>query len=358
MARRGGAGGIAVGARDLLEPRPFPAARASVGGSLEVSTNEALTVFDLVPPADVAPWMLRALKAVALADDDFDPRERRFLEVNRQLFGLAGDADHDAATIAAAEPEEVAAAIPDPALRRDLMQRLVVMSALDEAIHPGELELLRRFAAALAVDEPAIAAMQRFARGRIRLLALDLGRRSFVSTKIRDLVRDEGLGGAWKVAKSVLGVGDRALAERYKTLAVYPAGSLGRAFHEHCMRSGFKLPGERGAAPEVLVFHDLGHVLAGYGTDPAGEVEMGGFEAGYMGEDGFSVTLLVLLLFHLGADVAPGTSPSRGAFDVDRFAAAYRRGRSMTVDLRAWDPWPFMDQPVAKVADYLSIPPR
>lgn len=311
-------------------------------------------MFDLVPPADAAPWMLRALKAVALADGDFDPRERRFLEVNRQLFGL----DDDLGSIEPVEPEAVAEAIVDPAVRRDLMQRLVVMSALDEEIHPGELALLRRFAAALRVDEPAIAAMQRFAHGRIRLLAVDLGRRSLVSQRIGDVLRDEGFAGLWKVAKTMLGVGDRALAERWRTLAVYPRESLGRAFHEHCMRSGFKLPGEKGAAPEMLAFHDLGHVLAGYGTDPEGEVEMGGFEAGYMGEDGFSVTLWVLLLFHLGADVAPGEIPTRGAFDVDRFAAAYLRGRAMTVDLRAWDPWPFMDQPVAKVAEFLAIPPR
>lgn len=310
-------------------------------------------MFDLVPPPEVAPWMLRALKSLALADGTFDPRERRFLEVNRQLFGIT----EDLASIAAATPEEVAAAIVDDGLRRDLLKRLVVMSALDEQIHPGELALLRRYAIAFSVDEPAIDAMQRYASGRIRLLAIDLGRRAHRAARIKAVWADDGVAGLWKIAKSVLGVGDRALADRYAALAAYPRESLGRAFHEHCLRNGFKLPGEKGAPPEMLVFHDLGHVLTGYSTEPEGEVEMGGFEAGYMGEEGFAVTLLVLLLFHLGADVAPGTSPTRGAFDVDRFAAAYRRGRALTVDLRSWDPWPFMDQPVGKVAEFLQIAP-
>ncbi|MEZ4451345.1 MAG: hypothetical protein R3B09_17835 [Nannocystaceae bacterium] len=281
-------------------------------------------MFDLVPPADAAPWMLRALKSLALADGDFDPRERRFLEVNRQLFGI----EDDLGSIAAAGPEEVAAAIVDPALRRDLMKRLVVMSALDEAIHPGELAMLRRYAAAFEVEEPAIDAMQRYASGRIRLLAIDLGRRSFLATRIKAVWSDEGFVGMWKIAKSVLGVGDRTLADRYAALAGYPRESLGRAFHEHCTRNGFKLPGEKGAPPEMLVFHDLGHVLTGYTTEPEGEVEMGGFEAGYMGEDGFSVTLLVLLLFHLGADIsrarARPAAPSTSIASPPPIAAAGR----------------------------------
>ncbi|MCB9568025.1 MAG: hypothetical protein H6710_12585 [Myxococcales bacterium] len=304
-------------------------------------------MFEAKLPDDIGAAMLRALKALALADGDFDPRERRFLEVNHRLLGAAGEADE----IVPATPAEVAAIVVAPEQRRDLMQRLVVMSALDEVIHPDELRLLRAFAAAMEVDEPAIDAMQRLAEGRLRMAAVDVGRRTRPPR-----APGEGIGGLWKRAKNLLGVADARMAERYHNLANYPRESLGRRFYEHCMGNGYRLPGEKGGTPEAMVFHDLGHVLAGYETDPAGEVEMGGFEAGYMGDDGFSVTLLVLLLFHLGAEVSPGASSARGAFDPERYLKAFRRGQAMKVDLRRWDPWPFMDQELDKVRGYLEIP--
>lgn len=310
-------------------------------------------MFDERPPPNEAALILRALKTMALADDAFDPRERHFLEINQRLFDL--DLDLDA--LPPIDVDDLAAGITAPELRATLVQRLVVMAMLDEIVHPGELALLRRIASALAVDEPAIETMQRLVEGRLRVLAFDLGRRTFGPATLRRAWSEDGIAGMWRLARSALRLPDEALHERYQHLGSYPQGSLGRLFYEHCSRNEFKLPGDRGGPPPHLVFHDLGHVLAGYDTDPLGEVQMGGFEAGYMREDSFSNTLLVLFLFHLGINVAPGEQPpARGLFDLDRFIAAYRRGRAMRVDLRAWDPWPFMDQPLPKVRDYLEIP--
>jgi hypothetical protein len=33
----------------------------------------------------------------------------------------------------------------------------------------------------------------------------------------------------------------------------------------------------------------------------------------------------------------------------------YRLGRKLSVDLRGWDPWPYMDQPLAKVRAELGV---
>ncbi|MCA9661513.1 MAG: hypothetical protein KC486_24450 [Myxococcales bacterium] len=315
-------------------------------------------MFDARPAVEIGEAMVRGLMGLAVSDDDLDPRERRFLEINHELLEIPVPLDD----LKPATPAEVAAIVTSPEHRRDLMQRLVVMTALDEVIHPEELRLLRLYAAAMDVDEPAVDAMQRLVEGRKRLVALDVARGG---GRVRQAISewqgrgDEGrrLGGVWKLARTLLGGADKRLAERYRRLAEFPQGSLGRAFYEHCMANGYGLPGERGGTPERLIFHDLGHILADYPTDTFGEVQMGGFESGYMGEDGFSATLLVLLSFHLGVDSDAGGTTTHGAFNLDRYMRAFQRGKAMKLDLRAWDPWPFMDRPIAQVRAFLEIPP-
>ena len=41
--------------------------------------------------------------------------------------------------------------------------------------------------------------------------------------------------------------------------------------YDHFRENDFKFPGELGGMP--LPFHDIGHVLAGYGTDPQSEIQ-------------------------------------------------------------------------------------
>jgi hypothetical protein len=45
------------------------------------------------------------------------------------------------------------------------------------------------------------------------------------------------------------------------SLADYPDGSLGRAFHTFYAERQLLFPGEKGGAPESIVAHDLTHVL-------------------------------------------------------------------------------------------------
>ena len=72
---------------------------------------------------------------------------------------------------------------------------------------------------------------------------------------------------------------DVALAVRYQALEHYPAGSLGRTYWEYCRTNGFALPGEKGGAPEQILFHDCAHLLSGYGTAPEEEVQVACFSA-------------------------------------------------------------------------------
>lgn len=157
------------------------------------------------------------------------------------------------------------------------------------------------------------------------------------------------------LARAAVGVEDTQTLTRWASLEGLPGGSLGLALHRHMRANGFPLPGEPKGAPEAVMFHDLGHVLTGYGTDAPGEVRMGGFEAGYFGEDGFGVVTLALYIFHLGAPL-PGTRPATGQFDLAAFHEAWDLGRRLRVDLRGFDWWEHRARPLAEVRVELGLP--
>lgn len=308
-----------------------------------------------VKPLDLttaqAPFALSALRAVALADGRIADAERELLSVHADLLGYEGDLD----ALPELDLDALSAALPDPAHRAALVQRLVLMAMLDGEIAPAEIARTREIADRLGVIQPAIAQMQHFLAGRMKLLSFDLMRRSFVATKVGRVWREEGLRGLAKIAKQSRGKPDPELAARYTALGELPEGTLGKELFRHFRRNGLPLPGEEKSAPEALLFHDVGHVLAGYDTDPEGEVQMAGFEAAYMREDGFSVTLLALYLFHLGADLGLDAKPSKARFALQPFRAAFARGAALAVDLREWDPWPHVSTPVDVLRQELGV---
>src|SRR5205085_120443 len=82
------------------------------------------------------------------------------------------------------------------------------------------------------------------------------------------------------------GIGeDKALTAKYEALKDYPRESFGHAVYAHYREHGFALPGEAHGIPERMMFHDFGHVLSGYGVDPAGEIQQAAFQAGFVRND-------------------------------------------------------------------------
>jgi hypothetical protein len=160
------------------------------------------------------------------------------------------------------------------------------------------------------------------------------------------------------MALSVSGLGGRnqPLAARYRALEGCAAGTLGRAFYDHFIDNGFKFAGEPGGIP--MIFHDLGHVLAGYGTDPQSEIQQAAFQAGFARRDGFSFLLFGILQFHLGMRVTPVAKGYRGLFDVPLVMTALARGAACKVDLsEGYDLFANQDRPLEEVRAELGIPP-
>lgn len=79
----------------------------------------------------------------------------------------------------------------------------------------------------------------------------------------------------------------------------------------------------------------LGHVLAGYGTDPQGEIQQAAFQAGFVRDNGFMFLLFGILQFHVGMRITPIAKSYEGLFDVPRVLEALRRGAACKVEVRA-----------------------
>lgn len=303
--------------------------------------------------SEQAPLALRALKTVALASGGLDPSERELLALACRV--LAVDLDLDA--LPEITPDELADAIDAPELRAALVQHMVLMAMIDGDIDLDEIATVEAFARALHVSEPALRTMKLYVGNHHTIMAIDLARRSFAPEKLKAIWHEQGAGGLWKIIRAALGGTNAAMAARFRALGELPEGTFGRALFEFYRGNGFACPGEKYGAPDNMLFHDIGHVLAGYPTDPAGETQTAGFQTGYLGEAGFFMTQFIMLQFHLGANIRPGVEATRGAFDIESYHRAYLRGRALTVNLLYWDPWPHMHRPLDEVRAELGVLP-
>ena len=308
-----------------------------------------------MPGLEQAYWGLRAMKTVAMADGALDASERHMLESIQQIFGTT----HDLARLDPITPTELARAFPDQQLRRQLVQGLVIMTLIDGKAGPKETALVEQFAQALEVDLPEVKNLRHVLKGEILQLRLDLVRRFWLRQKVTEVWNKEGLRGLYKFVRGMMGrYENKELAARYRALEHYPPGSLGRSYWEYCHKNGFALPGEKGGAPEQILFHDCAHLLSGYGTAPEEEVQVACFSAGFQRREPWMFVFFVLLQFHVGIRMTPITQARTGMFDPLKAMIAVRRGASMNVDLNdGWNYWPVMGEQVEELRRQYNILP-
>jgi len=270
--------------------------------------------------------VLRALRAVAAARGAFSQHEADLIEAVGSLHGLTVNA-HELTPIA---PAEVASVVSDAHRRKRLVQLAIVTTLVEGAPGPQAEGAVAELAHALHVDDIGVRTIHDLAGGHALLARIDMMRR------MRGFVmrRAETVPNLFKTALPVLlGLEDRELAAKYQALAKCAPGTLGRALFQHYREHDFHFPGELGGIPEWVVFHDVGHVLAGYGVDPQGEIQQAAFQAGFIKQDGFMFLLFGILQFHVGMRLTPLAQAEHGFFDVKRVIAAAARGAACTADL-------------------------
>ena len=272
---------------------------------------------------------------------------------------LAGalDVSVDASRLVPIAPDELATSLTDDTARRALVQQLVVLTTLDGEIDGQEVATVEAFASALDVEERGVRTIRQIAEGRPRRAAFGLARRSFMPALIARLWREHGLRGIWRLVRGAV-LGDARQAARFAALALLPPETLGRRLHDHFVGNAFRYPGQPKGVPELMLFHDLGHVLGGYGTTPDQELLVAGFQAGYMHGDGLAMYLMIAMLFQLAIEPVArlrGVEPRKGQLDVVAFMQAVERGRAMQASLVGWDPWPHVARPLAEVRAELGL---
>ena len=305
------------------------------------------------PPRPQALPAIRAMKTVAEADGALDPQERRMIELALDAYTFTETVD----ALAAITPEALASTLTDRPARRELIQRLVMLVTLDGEVSDDELRLVEAYAAALDVDEPCVRALRHLVEGRLRRMMLGLLRRSFFPDLLRTVWRQQGALGFVRLGLAMLGL-DRGLATRFQALGELPADTLGNALYHQYVDNGFTQPGRAGGPPSPMLFHDLGHVIAGVGTQAEEEMLVCAFQCGYMGERGLVMYVIIAMLFQLGVEPIAklrGVEPHKRLVDVDRFQAAYETGQRLDRSLIGWDPWPHMHRPVAEVRAELGL---
>jgi hypothetical protein len=306
------------------------------------------------------PVVLGALRKVALAstiplapgergEHGFTEAEAALIEGLARLHGVDLIADE----LQAVSFDELAREVADPHRRKRVIQIAIAMALVEGPPTRATEGVVRRLAEALGLDEQGLDVLYKMTHHRSLLARFDMIRRTG-----RIMRNIQGFPGILGLALPILGLGggDPELAASYRALGACGTGTLGRAFHDHFVNNHFKFPGEPGGVP--LIFHDLGHVLAGYGTDPQGEIQQAAFQAGFVRHDGFSFLLFGILQFHIGMRITPIAKGYRGLFDVSRVLTALHRGACCKVDLtEGYDLLAARDRPLEEVRAELGIPP-
>ena len=266
-------------------------------------------------------------------------------------------------------PDELAAVLANRSL--DYRQRIVHHMVLGELVlRPIPVAVAHRvatYADTLGVKDNFVRVARRYAQGAYGLAWMDLQRNGFVDhlQEADDAEPNTRTPDPFEPAQI-----DPELAERWYAFAELPHETLGRCVWDMYDERGFGIPGTPGGAPVYLAQHDFVHVIADYGTNLKGELEVFGF-IGRADPDpkGFAWLATLIGLFETGY------ISSAGFFDRDvrernvrapgmhqRLADAIRRGKVVCdaygVDLFDVDYYELAHRPVAEVRDLLRVPPK
>jgi hypothetical protein len=226
-----------------------------------------------------------------------------------------------------------------------------------------------KYAQALGVDDRFVRIARRYAQGAFGLAWMDLQRNGFAEHVRRadmgQLRSRVELSDPFTAANV-----DPELESRWAAFRELPQGSLGRAVWELYDSRGFALPGTATGASAYLAQHDFVHVLADYGTNLKGELEVFAF-IGRADPDpkGFAWLATLIGLFETGyiadtgffeRDVRERNIQAPGMHF--RIGDAIRRGKivseSYGTDLFEVDYHELADRPVSEVRTLLQMPEK
>lgn len=273
--------------------------------------------------------VLRALRTALKPIGPLEAREKQFLETYSRIAGRTWQPGTEPLRI---RPEEVR--VEGPHRRKRLVQLASIAALLSNPVRHDSVRFVKELARSLGAFDPVIPVLEALVDGR-KIKAGLLTNRRGMRVMFKEAYLAEGVMGVARfVAALALGASvNRDLLWGHKKLGLLPEGTLGREYWKHMTERGFGFPGEKRGVPKSVAYHDVGHVLSGYGTDPYGEIRQGSFQGGNRREDGFFFIQFVLLQFHHGIRITPVAKGEVGYFNPADILWAIHRGASCNVDI-------------------------
>ena len=257
-------------------------------------------------PVEDANLIARGIASAVKPDPGLEPIQIGFMgSVINALFDIKVDLD----ALDPLEPDELAAALAgySEEFRRRVVHQMVLGELVLRPIPPAVARRVATYADALGIDDQFVRIARRYAQGGFGLAWLDLHQSGF--TEHWEMARMDQLKTTVKLEHQLAaGVEDPSLAEIWASFQDFEPGTLGRGMWDMYRGRGFGLPGSIGGASAYLAQHDFVHVLADYGTNLNGELEVfsligradpdpkgfawlatlvGLFETGYVADAGF-----------------------------------------------------------------------
>lgn len=318
--------------------------------------------------ADEALLIARGVATAVAPDGGLQPVQVSLLgAVHAALLGVSVDF----AELDPLGPDELAATLASrpAAFRHRVVHHMVLGELILRPIPPEVARRVEGYAQALGIDDRFVRIARRYAQGAFGLAWLDLHRSGFAEHWER--ARSEQLKTTVKLEHQLsAGVEDAELAERWMGFADLAPGTLGRGVWDMYRTRGFALPGSVGGASAYLAQHDFVHVLADYGTNLNGELEVFAL-IGRADPDpkGFAWLATLIGLFETGyvadAGFFSGDLRERRLEGADmhvRIADALRRGQRLCdrlgVDLLDVDYHDLAARPVEAAQAELGIEPK
>lgn len=250
--------------------------------------------------------------------------------------------------------------ISSPHARVRLIQLSILAALLSRPVKKEAVNSVQLLADHLEVNESATRVLKAVHNGQ-HLKARILTMRRGLSAFIKEAYATEGIMG---IARFFLSLFFKVRVNtdstsRYKRLGLLPEGTLGREYWKHMTELGFSFPGEKNGIPITVAYHDVSHVLNGYGTTPEGEIQQAAFQAGSRKEDGFFFVLFGILQFHHGIRLTPVARAEVGYFNPKKVIWALHRGAQCHVDVtHKWNYWPLMPLNLEEARNACAIIPK
>jgi len=268
-------------------------------------------------------------------------------------------------------PDELAGVLEghDQNFRQRIVHHMVLGELVLRPLPTEVAARVARYARALGVDDQFVRVARRYAQGAYGLAWMDL-RRSGFAEHVRQADTEPTRGRARASDPFAGAEVDPALEARWMAFCELPQESLGRGVWELYDSRGFALPGTAGGASAYLAQHDFVHVLADYGTNLKGELEVFAF-IGRADPDpkGFAWLATLVGLFETGyiadtgffeRDIRERNIQAPGMHQ--RIADAIRRGKVVSercgTDLFEVDYHELAELPVDEVRTRLRMPEK